>query len=108
MLTIYRRFQCKYLKVFPILADTKFEFGESDGKIALVDEVLTPDSSRYWLLSDYEVGRDQDSYDKQILRNYLIKQGWGYDNTFDPPELPEEIVQKILDRYKHIYYTLNE
>ena len=85
-----------------IIADTKFEFGFVGNKVVLIDELLTPDSSRFWLLQDYEIGRDQDSYDKQILRNYLIESG----NRNKAVELPDEIVQKIVDRYQDIYDRL--
>lgn len=89
-----------------LIADTKFEFGERDGKFLLIDEVLTPDSSRFWSLADYEVGRDQDSFDKQILRNYLKEQGWSYGATDDPPELPNELVSKIQKRYAELLFVI--
>lgn len=80
-----------------ILADTKFEFGILDGRIILVDEVLTPDSSRFWPSDRYEVGRSPESFDKQYLRDYLIQSGW---KTSDPaPELPPEVVANTRSRY---------
>ncbi len=91
-----------------IIADTKFEFGFVNDTVVLIDELLTPDSSRFWLLSDYEIGRDQDSYDKQILRNYLetlVSEG-KWDKTAPAPELPQEIVDKIIRRYEEIYDKL--
>jgi len=81
-----------------ILADTKFEFGWIDGAIALVDEVLTPDSSRFWDARNYQPGRPQDSFDKQFVRDYLESLPW--DKTPPGPELPEEIVQKTRARYQ--------
>ena len=80
-----------------ILADTKFEFGLYDGKIILIDEALTPDSSRFWPLEDYEAGRDQASFDKQFVRNYLDEIGW--DRTAPAPALPDDIASKTRERY---------
>ena len=81
-----------------IIADTKFEFGELDGKIILIDEILTPDSSRFWPMEDYQVGRPQPSFDKQYVRDYLESIGW---NKKPPaPELPPEIVEKTISRYQ--------
>lgn len=74
-----------------IIADTKFEFGFSDGKIILIDEVLTPDSSRFWPKDEYEPGRPQKSYDKQFIRDWLKSISWK-DNT-PPPSIPPEIVE---------------
>ncbi len=87
-----------------IVADTKFEFGELNGEIILIDEVLTPDSSRFWPSAIYEPGHDQPSYDKQIVRNYLLDIKW--DQKPPAPELPEEIVQKTSDAYCEIYQKL--
>ncbi len=87
-----------------IMADTKFEFGEINGEIILIDEVLTPDSSRFWPKDRYEPGRDQPSFDKQIVRNYLIELGW---NKKPPvPTLPKEIVEKTSAAYREIYERL--
>ena len=87
-----------------IMADTKFEFGEFNGEIILIDEVLTPDSSRFWPKDKYEPGRDQPSFDKQIVRNYLIETGW---NKKPPvPKLPEEVVEKTSAAYCEIYERL--
>jgi phosphoribosylaminoimidazole-succinocarboxamide synthase len=82
-----------------ILADTKFEFGVSGetGELLLIDEVLTPDSSRFWDASDYEPGRSQASFDKQFVRDWLEKQPW--DKTPPGPELPAEIVEGTRARY---------
>ncbi len=75
-----------------IIADTKFEFGILNGSIILADEVLTPDSSRFWFKDDYKVGKSQKSFDKQFLRDYLMSSSW--DRNSAPPELPEEIILK--------------
>jgi phosphoribosylaminoimidazole-succinocarboxamide synthase len=87
-----------------ILADTKFEFGISDGKVIVADEMFTPDSSRFWELSDYEPGRAQSSFDKQYLREYLEMTGW--DKKPPAPELPDEIVNKTVDKYIEAYQRL--
>ncbi len=81
-----------------IIADTKFELGEIDGRLILIDEVLTPDSSRFWPLEEYRPGRGQPSFDKQFLRDYLSSLDW--DKTPPPPSLPEEIVEKTRLRYE--------
>ncbi|MFN2355891.1 MAG: phosphoribosylaminoimidazolesuccinocarboxamide synthase, partial [Desulfopila sp.] len=80
-----------------IIADTKFELGWRDGSLILIDEVLTPDSSRFWPLDDYVPGRGQPSYDKQFLRDYLSSLDW--DKTPPPPPLPKEILHKTGQRY---------
>ena len=87
-----------------IIADTKFEFGAFDDTIILVDEVLTPDSSRFWPLDDYEPGRQQKSYDKQFVRDYLLGTDWDRNST--PPSLPDEIIQKTSQRYIEAYETI--
>lgn len=80
-----------------ILADTKFEFGLRDGRLMLVDEVLTPDSSRFWPADRYAVGCSPESFDKQYLRDYLIRSGW---KTSDPaPHLPPDVVENTRSRY---------
>jgi phosphoribosylaminoimidazole-succinocarboxamide synthase len=85
-----------------ILADTKFEFGKSPGaEIVLADEVLTPDSSRFWPADDYSPGRDQDSFDKQYVRNWLDEEGW--DHSPPAPELPREVVESTRIRYVEAY-----
>ena len=80
-----------------IIADTKFEFGEVDGEITLIDEVLTPDSSRFWPKDSYEPGKSQFSFDKQFVRDYLETLDW--DKTPPAPVLPEDIVEKTSDKY---------
>ncbi len=83
-----------------IIADTKFEFGTYNGELILIDELLTPDSSRFWSMKDYSLGKGQDSYDKQIVRDYLLTLDW--DQTYPGPSLPDEIVEKAATRYKEI------
>jgi phosphoribosylaminoimidazole-succinocarboxamide synthase len=89
-----------------IIADTKFEFGLIDGEIALVDEVLTPDSSRFWPADQYEPGRDQPSFDKQIVRNYLTDIGW--DKTPPAPALPLIIAERTAFAYREILELLTK
>lgn len=81
-----------------IIADTKFEFGLYSGEIILIDEVLTPDSSRFWPASHYEPGRTQDSFDKQYVRDYLLTLDW--DRQPPGPELPEEVVTGTSEKYR--------
>ncbi len=84
-----------------ILADTKFEFGLVDGKVILIDELLTPDSSRYWPADRYTVGENQESYDKQYIRDYLETTGW--DKTPPAPALPAEVIARTTERYVECY-----
>ena len=85
-----------------ILADTKFEFGlDSDGQLTVGDEVLTPDSSRYWPLEGYEVGRGQPSFDKQFVRDWATASGW--DKSEPAPALPEDVVEGTTARYAEAY-----
>lgn len=83
-----------------IIADTKFEFGVVDGKIILGDEVLTPDSSRFWSADTYKVGEEQPSFDKQFVRNWLNA---NWDRTGNPPRLPEDIIKKTSEKYIQAY-----
>jgi len=87
-----------------ILADTKFEWGLVDGKIILIDEVLTPDSSRFWPADKYEAGRDQESFDKQFVRNYL--ESINFDKSGPGVVLPEDITAKTSDKYIEGYERL--
>ena len=80
-----------------IIADTKFEFGLHDGKVILVDEVLTPDSSRFWPKESYEPGKPQASFDKQYIRDWLKNTGWK--EGAPPPEIPTEVVEKTREKY---------
>ncbi len=87
-----------------IIADTKFEFGVLDGEVTLIDEVLTPDSSRFWPADQYQPGRDQPSFDKQYLRDWLTASGW---NREPPaPELPPAVVRNTSERYLEAYRRL--
>lgn len=83
-----------------IIADTKFEFGLYNGELILIDELLTPDSSRFWSIKDYIPGRGQDSYDKQVVRDYLLTLDW--DKTYPGPVLPDDIINKTATRYREI------
>ncbi len=83
-----------------IIADTKFEFGLCDGEVILIDEILSPDSSRFWDHELYAPGRSQDSFDKQFVRDYLETLDW--DKIPPAPELPDEIVEKTLDKYRDV------
>ena len=88
-----------------ILADTKFEFGlDSEGKICLGDEALTPDSSRFWSLDGWKPGSAQPSFDKQYVRDWLLASGW--DRQSPPPELPQDVVDKTRERYESAFTLL--
>ena len=87
-----------------IIADTKFEFGLADGKILLIDEVLTPDSSRFWPADQYQPGRGQPSFDKQFVRDYLETLDW--DKKPPAPTLPAEVIAKTRDKYLEAYERL--
>ena len=87
-----------------IIADTKFEFGEIDGQVTLVDECLTPDSSRFWPADKYQIGTSPVSLDKQYVRDYLETLDWG--KTAPGPELPPEVVNKTTDKYLEVYRML--
>ena len=89
-----------------IIADTKMEFGLCEGKLMLIDELLTPDSSRFWSAKEYEPGRGQNSYDKQIVRDYLLTLDWN--RTYPGPELPDEIKLKTAARYREIVAILTK
>ncbi len=87
-----------------IIADTKFEFGLFDGKLILIDEVLTPDSSRFWPADEYQPGRSQPSFDKQFVRDYLETLDW--DKTPPAPALPADVVAKTQAKYVEAYERL--
>lgn len=87
-----------------IIADTKMEFGRHDGELILIDEVLTPDSSRFWAVDTYEPGRPQPSFDKQSVRDWLIASGWNREPP--PPVLPEEVVVDSSRRYLEAFRRL--
>ncbi len=103
-LAIYKRAASMAETKGILIADTKMEFGLAGGSIILIDELLTPDSSRFWSARDYEPGRGQDSFDKQIVRDYLLTLDW--DQKPPGPGLPPEIVQKAADRYREILSIL--
>jgi len=87
-----------------IIADTKFEFGCINGQLALIDELLTPDSSRFWDASQYEVGHSQPSFDKQPVRDWLVDSGW--DKRPPAPMLPPEVIERTSERYREVYTKL--
>ncbi|TVS08742.1 MAG: phosphoribosylaminoimidazolesuccinocarboxamide synthase [Planctomycetaceae bacterium] len=89
-----------------LIADTKFEWGLVEGQLILIDEVLTPDSSRFWPANQYQPGKGQPSFDKQFVRDYLTEAGW--DKNSQPPELPEEIVEKTRAKYIEAYEQLTD
>jgi phosphoribosylaminoimidazole-succinocarboxamide synthase len=88
-----------------IIADTKFEFGDCGGEIILIDEVLTPDSSRFWPADQYDPGDAQPSFDKQFVRDWLSATGW--DKNSPPPALPEDVVKKTREKYVEAYERLS-
>ncbi len=87
-----------------VLADTKMEFGFLDGELILIDELLTPDSSRFWDAEGYAPGKSQPSYDKQFVRDYLTAKGWNQEPP--APELPDDIVQRTAELYRQAYRLL--
>ncbi|MFL5498887.1 MAG: phosphoribosylaminoimidazolesuccinocarboxamide synthase, partial [Gemmatimonadaceae bacterium] len=92
-----------------IIADTKFEFGrDKDGQIILIDEVMTPDSSRFWAVDVYKPGQPQPSFDKQPLRDYLDseRRARRWDGNYPPPRLPKEVIDATSERYLDIYRRL--
>jgi phosphoribosylaminoimidazole-succinocarboxamide synthase len=103
-LEIYRKAAAMAEKKGIIIADTKFEFGFFNGELIIIDEILTPDSSRFWSKKDYVPGKRQDSFDKQIVRDYLLTLDW--DKTPPGPELPEDIINKTAGRYEEILSIL--
>jgi phosphoribosylaminoimidazole-succinocarboxamide synthase len=103
-LALYSRAAEIALEAGIILADTKFEFGVADDELVLGDEVLTPDSSRFWPAATWSPGSVQPSYDKQYVRDWLTSSGW--DRVSPPPELPEDVVAATRDRYITAYEQL--
>ena len=90
-----------------IIADTKFEFGlDNEGELYLIDEVLTPDSSRFWAIENYELGSSPPSFDKQYLRDYLETLDW--DKTAPGPELPQEVIDNTASKYKNAFRQIAE
>jgi phosphoribosylaminoimidazole-succinocarboxamide synthase len=98
---VYERIAATALRAGVIVADTKFEFGFTDGEITLIDEVGTPDSSRFWPAAEYRPGRGQPSYDKQFVRDWLDAAGW--DHEPPPPSLPDDVVSKTAALYVEAY-----
>ena len=103
---LYQKASLHALSKGIIIADTKFEFGLLNGKIILVDEIFTPDSSRFWPVASYTPGRSQPSLDKQFVREYLDSTDW--DKQSPPPPLPPDIVEQTSERYMEIYRLLTE
>jgi phosphoribosylaminoimidazole-succinocarboxamide synthase len=104
-LEIYRRGAEHALQKGIIIADTKFEFGSIGGQLILIDEVLTPDSSRFWPVDSYEPGRSPPSFDKQFVRDWLETTGW--DKNSQPPTLPQEVVDRTRAKYVDAYTLLS-
>lgn len=100
-IAIYKKGEECALSKGIILADTKFEFGFLNGKLVIADEMLTPDSSRFWDLADYEPGRPQKSFDKQFLREYLETLSW--DKKHPAPKLPKDVIEKTRQKYIEAY-----
>jgi len=107
-LNLYQSAHNIALKQGIIIADTKFEFGKVDGEIILIDEVLTPDSSRFWPKDQYQIGRGQPSFDKQYVRDYLqgLCDEGKWDKTPPGPKLPEDIVNETRQKYLTLYKLL--
>ena len=103
-IAIYKKSADYALKKGIIIADTKFEFGIRDGKVILIDEVLTPDSSRFWPQDAYAIGQSQMSFDKQFVRDYL--EGIGWDKNPPAPDLPADIVKKTSQKYLDAYHKI--
>lgn len=101
---IYKAASEYALKKGIIIADTKMEFGYYDGRIILIDELLTPDSSRFWPLDKYEKGRGQESYDKQFVRDYLIS--INFNKQPPPPFLPDDVIKKTSEKYLDVLFKL--
>lgn len=104
-LDIYRRGAEYALQHGIIIADTKFEFGQVGDELLLIDEVLTPDSSRFWPEDQYEAGKGQPSFDKQIVRDWLSGTDW--DKNSAPPSLPDEVVSRTRAKYIEAYERLS-
>lgn len=99
-LNVYKKAREMAEKKGIIIADTKMEFGLYNDELILIDEILTPDSSRFWSMKDYAPGKGQDSFDKQIVRDYLLTLDWN--QTYPGPKLPDDIIEKTAARYREI------
>jgi phosphoribosylaminoimidazole-succinocarboxamide synthase len=104
VINIYKKASEYALSKGIIIADTKMEFGLYKNDLILVDEVLTPDSSRFWPVDKYEKGRAQESYDKQFVRDYLLS--INFNKQPPPPMLPEEIIKKTSEKYMEVLFKL--
>lgn len=105
-LKLYDEGQSHAIKGGIIVADTKFEFGLIDGRVHLIDEVLTPDSSRFWAAARYRPGGSQPSFDKQYLRDWLKSQPWNMQPP--PPPLPEDVIKETAEKYREAYEILTK
>jgi phosphoribosylaminoimidazole-succinocarboxamide synthase len=105
-LELYKKASLHALSKGIIIADTKFEFGILNDELLLVDEIFTPDSSRFWPVESYSPGKSQPNLDKQFVRDYLESTEW--DKNSPPPPLPQEIVQQTAERYMEIYRLLTD
>jgi len=103
-MTLYRYARDYALERGIIIADTKMEFGVVDGQVILIDELLTPDSSRFWDAALYKAGKSQDSFDKQPVRDWLVQAGW--DKEPPAPMLPEDVIAKTTARYREAFRRL--
>ena len=103
-MTLYRYARDYALERGIIIADTKMEFGVVDGQVILIDELLTPDSSRFWDAALYKAGKSQDSFDKQPVRDWLVQTGW--DKEPPAPMLPEDVIAKTTARYREAFRRL--
>lgn len=104
-LSLFNHVSAAALKKGIIIADTKFEFGKDEqGNIILIDEIFTPDSSRFWKVEDYQPGKEPPAFDKQFVRNYLLNSDW--DRNSVPPPLPDEVIRQTRDKYLEIHHIL--
>ncbi|HZX09611.1 MAG TPA: phosphoribosylaminoimidazolesuccinocarboxamide synthase [Acidobacteriota bacterium] len=103
-IALYQKASLHALSKGILIADTKFEFGLRNGELVLIDEIFTPDSSRFWPVDSYSPGGPQPSLDKQFVRDYLESTDW--DKNSPPPKLPDSIIEQTAQRYKEIYFKL--
>jgi phosphoribosylaminoimidazole-succinocarboxamide synthase len=105
-IALYQKASLHALSKGILIADTKFEFGLKGGELVLIDEIFTPDSSRFWPVESYSPGGPQPSLDKQFVRDYLESTDW--DKNSPPPPLPDSIIKQTAERYREIYFKLTE